>query len=447
MHKILKPLFFYCLIFISNNFLFAQNEKIDGHPAWIMQGNIYEVNVRQYTPEGTFKAFEKSLPRLKAMGVQTLWFMPINPISKVDRKGVLGSYYAVANYTTINPEFGTMNDWKELVKHCHDMGFKVIIDWVPNHTGADNYWLTAHPDFYVHDSTGKALSPFDWSDTRQLDYNNVAMQDSMINAMKFWITNSDIDGFRCDVAWNVPDAFWKKCISQLKAMKNIFMLAESDKASSQESGFDATYPWPVFHTMIAIAAGKSNALSIDSIMNVVNNTFPSNALLMYFTSNHDENSWNKADYGTMPGASHAPFAVLTQTLPRSIPEIYSGQEEPFLDSISFFYKDTIIFKKFARADFYNKLLHLRETNNALEANASFKKLQSNNDKNIYAFIRQNEKNKILIIVNLSNTQQHVALNDASVNGTATNLFASTKESISSDQSITLEAWDYKVYVY
>src|SRR6195952_909480 len=132
MLKILKPLFFCCLIFIFSNISFAQKDAtVDNHPAWIMQGNIYEVNIRQYTPEGTFKAFEKSLPRLKEMGVQTLWFMPINPISKADRKGALGSYYAVADYMAINPEFGTMNDWKNLVKHCHDMSFKVMIDWVP----------------------------------------------------------------------------------------------------------------------------------------------------------------------------------------------------------------------------------------------------------------------------------------------------------------------------
>jgi glycosidase len=448
MYKIVKPLVFYCAVSCFAINTFAQNNaKIDGHPAWIMQGNIYEVNVRQYTPEGTFKSFEKSLPRLKAMGVQTLWFMPINPISKVDRKGALGSYYAVANYTAINPEYGTMSDWKSLVNHCHDMGFKVVIDWVPNHTGADNYWLTAHPDFYVKDSTGKAAVPFDWSDTRQLDYKNVVMQDSMINAMKFWITNSDIDGFRCDVAWNVPDAFWKKCIPQLKAMKNIFMLAESDKASDQVDGFDATYPWPEFHTMVKIVAGNSNALSLDSVMNATNNAFPSNALLMYFTSDHDENSWNKADYGTMPGASHAPFAVLTQTLPRSIPLIYSGQEEPFLDSLSFFYKDTIIFKKYARADFYSKLLHLREKNNALAANASFKKISSGNDQNVYAFVRQNGANKILVIVNLSNAQQNAVLDDALINGTATSLFTSQKENISSTRSIALKPWDYKVYVY
>ncbi len=439
---------FFLIVALGINVCYSQDKQlIDGHPAWIMQGNIYEVNVRQYTPEGTFKAFEKHLPRLKKMGVQTLWFMPITPISKTDRKGALGSYYAVSDYTAINPEFGTMEDWKELVKQCHASGFKVITDWVPNHTGADNYWLTTHSDFYVHDSTGKALSPFDWSDTRQLDYSNITMQDSMINAMKFWITNSDIDGFRCDVAWNVPDVFWKKCIPQLKAMKNIFMLAESDKASNQESGFDATYPWPVFHTMVDIAAGKKTALSLDSIINFTDQTFPANALFLYFTSNHDENSWNKADYRTMPGDSHAPFAVLTQTLPGSVPLVYSGQEEPFLDSVSFFYKDTILFGKFERADFYSRLLHARAANKALAANASYKKINTGDNQNIFAFTRSSGTNKVLVVVNLSNTTQSFELNDESLKGTATDLFTSNKENINPAQLMQLGAWGYKVYIY
>ena len=185
----------------------VKKESPYSHPAWVNQGNIYEVNVRQYTPEGTFNAFAKHLNRLKNMGVQTLWFMPVNPISKVDRKGTMGSYYAVADYTAINPEFGTMADWKKLVNAIHARGMKVIIDWVPNHAGADHRWLTEHPDFFVKDSVGKPAIPFDWTDTRQLDYNNKVMQDSMIGAMKFWLKQTGIDGFRCDVAWNVPESF------------------------------------------------------------------------------------------------------------------------------------------------------------------------------------------------------------------------------------------------
>ncbi|MBS1746056.1 MAG: alpha-glucosidase C-terminal domain-containing protein [Bacteroidetes bacterium] len=429
-------------------FAFSQdNSIIDGHPAWIMQGNIYEVNVRQYTPEGTFKAFEKSLPRLKKMGIQTLWFMPINPISKIDRKGSLGSYYAIANYKAVNPEFGTIDDWKSLVEQCHKLGFKVIIDWVANHTGADNYWLTAHPDFYVLDSTGHPASQFDWTDTRKLNYNNPAVGDSMIDCMKFWIDSTGIDGFRCDYAVGPTKSFWEKCIQTLRADKNLFMLAESDSAWLNEAGFDATYAWPQFHTMVDIVSGKKNALSLDSIVNVINTTFPANALQLYFTSNHDENSWNKADYGTMPGASHAPFAVLTQTLPRSIPLIYSGQEEPFLDSISFFYKDTINFHNYARAHFYNQLLHLREMNDALAANAAYKKLLTSDDKNIFAFMRQNGNNKLLVIVNLSNQPQHFTINDATINGKPVNIFSSEKEKISNRQIMDFEAWAYKVYTY
>src|SRR6266513_569156 len=234
MKKILFPIVLSLIIFSCKNkdvkTANAKEEKTISHPAWIMQGNIYEVNIRQYTPEGTFNAFAKHLDRLKEMGVQTLWFMPLNPISKIDRKGTLGSYYAVSDYTTINPEFGSLADWKQLVQTIHDKGMKVIIDWVPNHTGADHRWIKDHPDFFVKDSSGKPAIPYGWTDTSQLDYKNSVMQDSMIAAMKYWMTNTGIDGFRCDVAWNVPAEFWSKCTSQLRAInKNIFMLAEGDK--------------------------------------------------------------------------------------------------------------------------------------------------------------------------------------------------------------------------
>jgi glycosidase len=421
--------------------------KIDGHAAWIMQGNIYEVNVRQYTPEGTFKAFEKNLDRLKEMGVQTLWFMPINPISKVDRKGVLGSYYAVSSYVDINPEFGTMDDWKSLVKKCHEMGFKVIIDWVPNHTGADHSWLTTHPDFYVLDSiTKKPLSPFDWTDARKLNYQNLVLRDTMINQMKFWITQTGIDGFRCDVAGEVPDEFWKKCISTLKKEKNIFMLAEGDRKGLHESGFDATYAWNNFFVLKQVANGSRTIASFDSVVNKGDSIYPSNALRMYFTSNHDENTWNKADYGTMPGASHAPFAVLTQTMKNSVPLIYSGQEEPFLDSLSFFYKDTISFGKYQRANFYKTLLNLRKNNEALSSNASFKKISVGDNKFVYAFVREKGNNKVLVILNLSANAQKIEVKDASLLGKPYNVFMGNTEELKA-ASWQIEPWGYVVYDY
>ncbi len=420
--------------------------KTDGHPAWIMQGNIYEVNVRQYTPEGTFKAFETNLQRLKNMGVQTLWFMPINPIRKVARKGPLGSFNAVSDHTGINPEYGNMEDWKALVKKCHELGFKVIIDWIANHTGGDHYWLEKYPDFYIRDSaTGKAVAQYDWTDTRKLNYKNAALQDSMINAMKFWIRESDIDGFRCDVAGEVPDEFWKKCISELRSQKNIFMLAEGNKASLQQNGFDATYTWDEFSMMKQIARGERFAFALDSVLNRIDSTFSKTRLLMYFTSNHDENSWNKADYGTMPGESHAPFAVLTQTIGNSVPLIYSGQEEPFLDSISFFYKDTIPFGKYGRANFYKTLLNLRKDNPALAANAGFTKLKTSNDATIYAYTREGGGKKILVLLNLTDKPQSFTIKGFETGKSMLNVFANNQDTIIG--TFEFPSWGYLVYTY
>lgn len=426
----------------------SDTAKIDGHPAWIMQGNIYEVNIRQYSQEGTFKAFEKHLDRLKDMGVQTLWFMPINPISIKDRKGALGSYYAVADYTAINPEYGTLQDWKELVNRAHEKGFKIVIDWVPNHTGADHFWLKSHPDFYVLDSiTKQPVSPFDWTDTRKLNYNNPVMCDSMIASMKYWITETNIDGFRCDVAPEVPEAFWKRCIDTLKKKKNIFMLAEGDKPWLHSAGFDETYTWNDFNMMKLIAKGERKASALDSAINKTDTTFPKNPLRLFFTSNHDENSWNKADYATMPGESHAPFAVLTQTLKNSVPLIYSGQEEPKLDSISFFYKDAIQFGKYQRAAFYKTLLNVRTNNEALAANASFTRITTNADDAIFAFVREKNGKKVLVITNLTKNPQTATISNALIDGDATEIFTNKKETLKSGQAINLPAWGYLVFEY
>ncbi len=447
------PLFLFACLWISsvafcqaNKPAPPQNQTIDGHPAWIMQGNIYEVNVRQYTKEGTFKAFSKSLDRLQEMGVQTLWFMPINPISKVDRKGSLGSYYAVANYTAVNPEFGTFKDFKSLVAEAHAKGMKVIIDWVPNHTGADNVWIKKHPDFFVKDKTGKPAIPYNWADTRQLDYKNTVMQDSMIAAMKFWLVNANIDGFRCDVAWNVPGPFWRKCIDQLSKGRSLFFLAEGDKPYLHPSGFDATYPWDMFHIMIQVAKGARPATALDTVLAKYNKQYPKNALEMYFTSNHDENSSNKADFGIFPGPVHAPFAVFTQTMYHSVPLIYSGQEEPVLRAIKFFDKDQIKFGSYNRAKFYKTLLILRKRNPALSSDASFRKVSVGDDKAVYAYVREKAGRKVLVILNFSAQPQQIIVADNTLFGKPFNLFHDDDEPLN-DKPWTLPAWGYAVYVY
>lgn len=417
------------------------------HPAWIMNGNVYEVNIRQFTPEGTLNAFSKHLDRLQEMGIQTLWFMPLHPISQKDRKGTLGSYYAVASFTSINPEFGTMEDWKNLVQEIHKRKMKVIIDWVPNHTGADHTWLTSHPEFYTQDSTGKPAVAFDWADVRQLDFKNITMQDSMINAMKYWLVNTDIDGFRVDVAWNVPAEFWNKCIPQLKSTKeNLFMLAEGDKAYLSTSGFDAVYPWSMFNIMKKVAKGERPPAALDSIKAVNDTLYAPGTIQLYFTSNHDENSWNKSDFETFPGASHAPFAVFTQTMANSVPLIYSGQEEPVTRALQFFEKDPIGFEKYQRAKFYKTLLELRTKNQALSSDASFTKVSVGDDQFVYSFVRQNGDDKVLVILNLSPVEQELSVKDTSLQGNPYNVFMYTNEPLT-DAPWKIEPWGYVIYVY
>ncbi len=425
---------------------FLNAEAQQKHPAFMEQGNIYEVNIRQYTKEGTLNAFAKHLPRLQKMGVKTIWFMPLQPISKEGRKGSLGSYYSVASYTEVNPEFGTLNDFNKIVTRAHALGMKVLIDWVPNHSGADHPWLKTHLDFYERDSTGKAIYTADWSDTRELNYNNHVMEDSMINAMKYWIKNTAIDGFRVDVAWGVPYSFWNKCIPALRKERNLFFLAEADDPKLHETGFDATYSWTEFHVMNDIVAGKKDVLSLDTVLNKIDKDYMKGAWRLYFTSNHDENSWNKADYATMPGKTHAPFAVFTQTYNRTMPLIYSGQEEPVLRAVSFFEKDSMGFAKYERAPFYKTLLNLRSTHPAFKENAVFERLKVNLPNQVMAYSRKNGDNLVVVVLNLSDKHQDVQL-DAKLPNGKSYFEVFTHQENKDIHSLQLPAWGYKVFVY
>lgn len=431
---------FLCLLVLFVFQSYAQQK----HPSFMHQGNIYEVNIRQYTPEGTFNAFAKHIPRLKKMGVQTLWLMPIQPISKLGRKGTLGSYYAVADYTSVNPEFGTMSDFNNLVSQAHALGMKVIIDYVPNHSGADHPWLTTHPDFYEKDSTGQPTYTADWSDTRELNFANLAMQDSMINTMKFWVNKTKIDGFRVDVAWGVPISFWTKCIKTLKNIRPLFFLAEADDAALHTAGFDATYTWREYNVIKEVAAGKKEVRSLDTIFNTIDTSFVKGAWRLYFTSNHDENSWNKADFETMPGPVHAPFAVLALTYNRTMPLIYSGQEEPVLRALQFFEKDPIQFNKLERAPFYTALLQLRNTNKAFGEGAQFKRLSVNKQEAVMAYQRNFEKDQVVVVLNLSNIKQEVTIDTNGLKGKYKSLF-SGKE-LNNIKNVELPAWGYLVLV-
>lgn len=419
--------------------------------SWYKNANIYEVNLRQYTKEGTMKAFAKELPRLKDMGVEILWFMPITPIGIEGRKQSdkeLGSYYAVRNYTAVNEEFGTMDDWKDLVKQAHEMGFKVITDWVANHSAPDNHWIKERPQFYEKDSAGNFTWTADWTDTRLLDYSNKELRDSMTAAMKFWLTETGIDGFRCDVAAEVPADFWKDCIASLRALRpSLFMLAEGDQAFLIKAGFDATYAWPAAANLQKLYAGKMTLASFDSSINAGIDTFPPHAAKMFFTTNHDENSWNGTEFEKY-GNAYKTFAVFTQTIANSIPLIYSGQEMPNKKRLKFFVHDPIEWTgTYAMAPFYKTLLTMRKSNPALSTDASYRRLPSTDQASVFAYVREKDGRKAVVVLNMSARAKTFKVTDAIINGEPLNIFLGTKEKISDSYEFSVEPWGYIVYDY
>ncbi len=419
------------------------------HPSWSAQSNIYEVNLRQYSASGSFKDFEKHLPRLKKMGVEILWFMPITPIGITDRKmtsAELGSYYAVRNYTAVSNEFGSMAEWKLLVKKAHLMGFKVITDWVANHSSTDNHWIKDHPDFYAKDSSGKIISPFDWTDTYKLNYSNKELRDSMKAAMKFWLVETGIDGFRCDVAEEVPADFWKDCIASLKKIRNVFMLAEGDKPWLHAAGFDETYGWSIGATMTDLYSGKKTLAQFDSAINHNISIYPPDAYKLFFTTNHDENSWNGTEFEKY-GDAYKTFAVFTQTMYQSIPLIYSGQEVPNKRRLKFFVKDPIEWNKFEMAPFYQTMLKLRKSNPALAADGSYKKLTSSNDNAVFAYLREKNGKKVAVILNMSATEQKFTIKNKELSGTPFNVFLMQSEKIDPAHEYNIEPWGFIVYDY
>lgn len=419
------------------------------HVAWSRNATIYEVNIRQFTPQGTFKAFEQELPRLQKMGVGILWLMPINPLGEKKRKGSLGSYYSVSDYLDVNPEYGTKSDFIDVVKKAHELGMKVIIDWVANHTSWDNRLISKHPEWYKKDSAGNIVPPVaDWTDVAALDYSQPGLREYMADALLYWIKEADIDGYRCDVAGMLPISFWHETIPKLKEVKPIFMLAEDESPKMHDTGyFDATYSWELFHAMNSIAQGKKPAMVIDSIYGAELKKYPGDAFRMRFTSNHDENSWNGTEFERM-GEGARTFAVFCFTFP-GIPLVYSGQESAMNRRLRFFDKDTIPWGNYPLESFYTTLTELKTKTNLLDAGdagGKFIKVPTSNDQVVYAFLRRTPDNQLLVVLNMSNQPTTVQLKGSEFSGEYQEVFTSSTRTFGNNEKITLNAWAYQVYV-
>jgi 1,4-alpha-glucan branching enzyme len=369
--------------------------------------------------------------------------MPINPIGELNRKGSLGSYYSIKDYTAVNPEFGTLDDFKHLVDEIHKAGLYVIIDWVANHSAFDNAWVSQHPGWYTRDDKGKIIPPVaDWSDVADLNYDDVSFRNEMLNAMKFWVAEAKIDGYRCDVAMMVPIDFWRNTVAELQKIKpDVFMLAEAEGREFHANGFDMTYAWNMHSKMNQIAQGKSKPTVIDSLIQAELGAYPKDAYRMQFTSNHDENSWNGTEFERMGNAAQI-FAVLSATIPGML-LIYSGQEVGLSKRLRFFDKDTIQWNDdHSYTEFYEKLIEMKKDNPALwngNYGGSYREINDLNEK-VFCFAREKNNDKMIIILNLSDEKQHTTITGEA--GKYKNAFTGENMKMKESTAFDLEGWSY-----
>ena len=424
---------------------------------------IYEANIRQYSTEGTFNAFTEDIPKLKKLGVQIIWLMPINPISEVKRKATdgtftseivdenerkkyLGSYYSVSDYKKINPEFGNKNDFQNLINTAHHYGIYVIVDWVPNHTGWDHPWISEHPEWYTQNEQGEIIDPINpdtgkswgWTDTADLNYDNEDMQQEMINDLKYWVDNFDIDGYRMDVAHKVPPTFFNKAINELKKIKPVFMLAEAEQQELFRNGFDMQYAWEGHHILNKIAKGEATVTDFDVYMNQQKELLEPKDFKMNFVTNHDENSWSGTVKERMGDASEI-LTALVYTMP-GMPLIYSGQEYDLQHRLKFFEKDSIPKTRGKTWDLLTKLGALKNNKDAFHGGkkaATYERIETNND-HILVFKRSKGEEEVYFIGNLSN-QPHTF--SSNLEGAFSNLL--TKKDVDiAHKNWELAPWEY-----
>ena len=414
------------------------------HPKWSYSATIYEMNIRQLTQEGTFKAAEEVLPMLRENGIDILWIMPCQPIGIITRKGSLGSYYSIRDYQAINPEFGTMDDFRHFLATAHQLGFKVILDWVANHTAPDHPWVN-NPDWHVRDKDGNLVIQYDWTDIAKLNYNNADMRTAMKNTMLWWMDSIGIDGFRCDVAGEVPTDFWNDAIPAIrKKHPDMFTLAEDEDKANEltEQAFDMYYGWTLHKLMNEVAQGKATVSDLWEYFKKVDTTLRSTAIRMNFTSNHDENSWNGTEMERLGNATDL-FAAFTYIIP-GMPLIYTGQLCGNHHRLAFFEKDVIdCDSTLDKTTLYAKLNAFRKANKALRSNPQGGQLTrlSADNQSIFACSRTVGNNTIIAIFNMSDKENTVTFNTSACIGDYITI-DNTHCSVPSNLTLTLAPWEY-----
>jgi glycosidase len=422
---------------------------------------IYEANIRQYSPEGTFNAFTKDITKLKKLGVKILWLMPIHEIGAKNRKATInssvdeiadsiekkkyfGNPYSVKDYRSINPDFGTKADLQKLIKTAHKNGIYVILDWVANRTACDHTWVTQHPEYYTHDKEGSIKISHDNNDVAELDYNNPNLRKAMLDEMKYWLTAYNIDGFRCDLAAEVPTYFWESTRTELNKIKPIFMLMQAQKPKLMVNAFDMQYGWESHYIFNEIVKGEKTAKDFDNLIKKNDSLYQKDDINMNFTSNHDENFWNGTEYERLGNATET-FAALTYVMP-GMPLIYNGQEYDSNKRLPLYEKDTIPHTVGKMMAVYEKLGKLKTENVALNGGknpASYSRLLSSDDVDVLAFERVKNDKKVIFIGNLSKTNKSFTI---PIEGFFTDYISGEKIEFTKNQKLNFKSWEYKILI-
>ncbi len=423
------------------------------HPEWSYSAVLYELNIRQFTSEGTLNAAIERLPFLRSIGIDVIWLMPIYPIGVEGRKGTLGSYYSISDYKGVNPEFGTADDFRAFVSAAHAMGIKVLLDWVANHTARDARWITERPaDWYERDAEGVAKVPWDWTDTAKLNYANHDVWLGEIDAMRYWVEEFGVDGFRCDMAMLVPIEFWQEASEELHKIKSdIFMLAEAEEDNLFDRAFNMSYQWNVHHIMVDIAKGARRVWDLRNAIHAERQRYPREAMRMSFTSNHDENSWSGSEQSRF-GASLEVMTALTFLMPSTMPLIYTGQEVGYDHSFEFFERDAIpaeLYRENRTTELYRRLIALKHRERALDAGergGDMIEIDNNAKDCMITLVREVEGSRVVAILNLSPYTIHADFNTGIYAGTYRDALSGERVELTEHVERDIAPWHYQILV-
>ena len=423
------------------------------NPEWSYSAILYEMNIRQFTTEGTFRAASERLPFLRSIGVDAIWLMPIYPIGEEDRKGSLGSYYSIRDYKGVNPEFGSEADLRDFITKAHALGIKILFDWVANHTARDARWISERPvDWYERDSEGRAKVPWDWSDTAKLNYANREVWRGQIDAMRYWVEQFGIDGFRCDMAMLVPIEFWQEASAELHTIKSdIFMLAEAEEDNLFEGAFNMSYQWNIHHIMCDIAKGARRVWDMRNAMHAERQRYPREAMRLSFTSNHDENSWSGSEQSRF-GRALEVMTAMTFLMPSTMPLIYTGQEVGYDHSFAFFDRDPIpeeLYKEGYATELYRRLADLKHSQRALdsgERGGDVIEIENNAKDCMMTFVREVADSRVVAIVNLSPYTIHADFRTGIYAGTYRDAISGERVILDEHVERDIAPWHYQILV-